>query len=1010
MGGFGTAFGGVPTPDPLAQFLGRVLAWCAPGEPTTYVNIHGLTPKWVKEGERRFVRKGGGRVYSTLVEYPQIQQFLFQMEREENEAFFCISTRSAYKLDRKGNPAATRSKGVNRAVRLKAWVLDLDVKAKGYRSQRDALRAGVAFLESLGLKVGPIVDTGYGIHIYLTIPVGISPEEWQPLANALIEAAKQAGLKFDVLCTRDDDHIFRVPGSTNRKDPASPKPCRLLDLGVDNDYGHLREVLAPFMGATSVSPRVNGGAPRIDPTILPQRPPITGPDAERALAEVERNRVVTSPGEVVAVCEVVNDSLWRHGNGDREPLWKELANLCHYLENGRDFFHDLSDGDPRYDEAATDQKYDERVLMGWPLCSTIAEASDAALAICKSCPLYQKGQSPLHAATRGDPPGEVHGGQVNGVNGHASPGVLSAAPFVTAGGPPVRPIWLREQYDYVNYYVMKGGQHCFNLPLLDVGVRYEDSGAGHIGFVEFTTPRGTNDPNDVHTWSIPTSALASKVKIAEAMGKYAFFPLPVKDCDVVTDIVTLVQQQRLAVTRERTGWTNDGTEFAFGGKVYTKDGARPGARPSDDYLIPKGDLEAWKGAANFLCNRGLTEIEIVMASGYTGPLVEFFPNVPGVFLYVWSGSSGRGKTAACAVACSVAANPDALVKSTASGKGHLKRIVRFNNIPVYFDELAPDNSEAAKHMAQLIKNTTSGSDTLRLTRPGTAEQVTLQSRNQVVGNGNRRITEIARVAETNAQAARVLEFEMPDKLREAGVQLEEMGVIGDTISHNYGVAMEVYIDYVVRHREQVKEAVSLLTKSLRQLLNANHEARFWVAQIATLIIGAKIASLLGLQKFDVSAIQKYLINWYRRHHNDVFGVDNDTDSYEVHIERIRNFYNDNLRARLITKHLPRPGRTVEQPLNRDLPMSPDELAFRIAVEDKRMYMSIKKYKDYCRRREQDMSFEQTKSVVIRGGAEYHRKGKSIGGSTTYYTAQEAVLEFNLADPRNDGFYEESMIT
>jgi hypothetical protein len=1008
MGEIGTAFGGVPAPDPLAQFLGRVLAWSATDPPDSYVNIHGFTPKG-HVAARQFPRKGGGRAYGSMLEYGQLTQFLWMLDRAEDEVFFCISTRSAHKgVDKQGNRKATRAKALNRPVRLKAFVLDLDVKPKGYPSQRAALAAALPFFDRLGIKP-VIVDTGVGLHAYITLDQPITPDRWQPLANSLIEAARQAGLKFDVAVTRDDDRILRLPTSFNRKDPANPKLCRILSLGVDTALADLEKILAPYSGISrSVNePRANGHTPKADLSFLPPRPPITrGPDVDRVRAERDHLRVVTEFDLVAATCPVVADSEWRGGNGDREPLWFEIAKLCHYVKDGRDFFHKLSEKDDRYDEDQTDEKYDQAEPQGWPACATIEAASEDAARICRTCPHYGEGKSPINFATRGDPPGEAYGGQVNGhVNGSA----LSAA-FTTASSIKVRPEWLPEKYRYENNFVLTPeGQRCFHTPVLNIRPRYEHDGMGHTMMIEFTTLKGTHDADDTNIFSVSAGVLATKSKAAEAMQKYGLFPNPLqKDYDPMTDILTLVREKRLAVTRERTGWVADGTEFAFGGNTISREGTRPGALPNTTYLLPKGDLDAWKSAASALLSKGLTELEIIMATGYAGPLVPF-SGVDGVFLYAWSGRSGRGKSAACATACSVSADPNAIIKDHTDKSG-LKRIVNFNNIPVYFDELVPDNPEHARAMAQVIKSVTGGADRLRLQRTGAAEQETLHSRNQVVGCGNRSIVEVARSAETNAQGARVVEFEVPDKLKAVGVTQEMMTPIKLALERNYGVAMQVYLEHVVRHREQIEQAVQLTIKSLRENLDAGPDTRFWLAQMAVIIVSAKLARLLGLQQFDIPAIQKFLIDWYRRQHIEVFGVDQNMDDVEYHLERVRYFCNDHIRARLITDLMPQKGRAKQVLKNHEMiSATPSELAIRVALIDKRMYVSVRKFKDWCSRREQQgASFDHSKNIMLRAGVcTYQRKNKTIGGGTDYRTAIEPVLEFDLTDPRNAGFIEEA---
>lgn len=993
MGDIGTPFGGdVPMLDPLVQFLGRVLAWSA----DSFVNFHGFTPK--AQAGREYARRGGGRAFTSLMQYAEIQQYLYVLDRAGDEAFFCISTRSAHKgTDARGRLKATRDKSLNRPVQLKAFVLDLDVKPRGYPSQKAALQAVLPFLEGLGIDFGPIVDTGVGLHVYITLPEGIAPAVWQPLANALVAAAQQAGIKLDVAVTKDDDRILRVPGSWNRKDPANPKLCRILGLGKDTPLDVLRKALAGYSGIQN-SPTPKNGNGKIDLSFLPPRPPITrGPEFERVSAERERLRVVTSVDLLLEACPVVVDSDWRRGNGDREPLWFELAKLCHYVENGRDFFHDLSDGDDRYDEQATDDKFDSVQTEGWPYCSTIAAASDEANAICRRCPHYGEGKSPIHFATRGDPPGEAHSGQVNG---HVNGTTLSAAPFVTAGGPPLRPIWLPEPYKYSDHFILTpDDRKVFHTPVLNIAVTYDTNGAMTY---EFTTLKGTAETFDENTFAIPGSATGNPSRFNEAAHGYGLLPNRhvYKDFDFMTDLQTQIRQNKLAITKERTGWIGDTHHFALGGTTYTPNGPVPGARSDSPYLVPRGTLDAWKPAANFFMGKGLIEMEIIMACGYTGPLV-CMTNAPGVFLYVWSGNSGRGKSAAMDCANSVSCHRLA-VSRTSTRKAATDRVSHFNNIPAHFDELVPDDPRQFREFAQMIKTIVSGQGTNRLSR-SSKEIPILSSRNQVVGCGNKRLTEASRTPDTNAQAARIVEFEMPDRLSQTNIHESDLIPVRHALEQNHGVAMPVFIDFVCRNYDQVEKILIDTIAYLERSLQSKPPQRFWICQIALIMVAARIARKLDLQQFDVPAIDRFLAGWFQEHRAEVFDPEALSDDPDFQLQKIRDFYNDNVGKVIITDHMPTRSVAKTPAKNGELLMNVKEFPIRIAVVDKLIRFSEAKLKAWFNLR--GSSFDHTLLVLTRNGyCTRHRKGKSIGGGTNKYeTAQEPLLEFNTADPRISGF-------
>lgn len=986
-----TAFGGTAVPDLLAQFLIRVLAWGAPGEPTSYVNIHAWTPK--ARPRDSYPRKGGGRAYASMLDYGQLQQFVWLLNRDGDEGFFCISTRSAHGGElRGGHFKASRNKAVNRPVQLKSFVLDLDVKKGAYPSQRSALAAVLPFLDGLGLRPGPIVDTGAGLHVYITLTEPITPAIWQPLCNALIEATKQAGIKFDVAVTRDDDRVLRLPSTYNRKDPDNPKLCRVMDLGVDTTLADLEKALAAYMGVQTVA-KPNGHAV-LDPAILPPRPPIHGPEADRVSAERDQQRVVTSASLLCNACPVVADSYDRGGDGDAEPLWFELAKLCHYVEHGQAFFHLLSNqysgkhGD--YSPEETDRKYDEVQKGGWPHCQTIADSSPEAKAICETCRYWPDKRTPIHAA--------LYGHETPPINGHS---MLSQT--FAGSSKEIQPNWVPPDYTYSKGWLLYNGKPAFFTLLHDVAGVYQHEGDAYSMAMKFAITRGTKDTDDSGNFSIPTSVLASQTKFHEAILNWGLIPNREvsKERNVGLDLLTQIQQQRTAVTQQRAGWV--GKEFAYGGKIYTANGPRSTGRSPIPHLVPRGNLADWKTAIAGLTSKGCTEMEIVMVTGYTGPLVEM-TGVHGCLLHVF-GETGRGKSLACTAACSVACDPNAIVEDK-TAMASAQRVATFNNIPVFFDEFVQDDVRALHSFAQLVKNITSGKGKLRLNTSGKERDVSI-SRNQVVSFANRRLTEASKVNTTQAQEVRIVEIEMTDALQRSGITQTDIVSIGKALQKNYGVAMEVYIDFIVRNYDAVNRMVQETMRYLEQRLTSTHQERFWVAQLAIIFVAASIARKLDLQQFDVGAIRKFLLNWYQYQRNEMRAAGAGADSPEFQMQLLRTFHNENLDKRLTTPHLPARGggrQAVEEIMNGIL-LRPKELAFRVARQDRRMFVSEAKLRDWHRAR--GGSYDQMKATLVKHGyCEYHRKNKSIGGSTLFPTAPEAVLEFNLSDPRNAGFLEE----
>jgi Protein of unknown function (DUF3987) len=135
------------------------------------------------------------------------------------------------------------------------------------------------FIKDAGLpKPSAIVNTGGGAHVYFILDRALPPGEWQPLANALAEAARRHGLKADLQVTVDSARILRIPDTSNKKyDP--PRPVELDPCSDFTIYSVdlLAEKLAPYKfavpkGATSKTTAAAQTCPFEKPGVVIQGP------------------------------------------------------------------------------------------------------------------------------------------------------------------------------------------------------------------------------------------------------------------------------------------------------------------------------------------------------------------------------------------------------------------------------------------------------------------------------------------------------------------------------------------------------------------------------------------------------------------------------------------------------------------------------------------------------------------------------------------------------------------
>ena len=968
MGGStGTPFGdGSYIPDPLAQFLGRVVPWDVGDPPDSFVNIH------VFGGNLATPFKGGGRAFGSMADYGRLQNFAGYLNTIRAEVFF---SRARIAFHSQPNARGDRkvSKGDRKAenVRwMRSFVLDLDVKPSGYPSQAAALAALLPFLDKVGLKPGPIVSSGGGIHAYIALDQPITLAVWKPLANQLIEAATQHHLKFDVTVSRNAVALTRLPGSFNRKDPNNPKECRVLSLGDIMTLAEVTAALSGFPLTSGVSHPKRVAV--IDPAILPPRPPIRGPEANRALASLAAARVVTSIDLLRRACPVVADSERRSGDGDLEPLWFELAKLCHYVQDGRDYFHDLSSDDPRYDPEQADAKYDQAEPQGWPACATIGRASPAALTLCQGCRFNGQGQSPINFATRGESGTAIQ--HMNGhVNGHSAAHLLP---------PTDDPIILPEGYVHTpEKHIVGGSGLVFLTPIHSM--TYLDGTAELPVRVEFCIDRGTQD-DDKRTFFVPLSALKSHQSFAEhCFGAGLMYDNFKQVASFMTAWVTLVKERRNALTANRMGWLEkDGKicGFAYGG------------HNSPPEYQQCGELHLWKQGASPFIGQGCIEMEVLIATAFASPLMRF-TGVDGGIVHARA-PSGRGKTASLEIAASVWASMRVVLGSGTPADTR-EYIALMHNLPVYADEFVVDARTNFNKVGEMVLNITGAKDHRRLTRNAN-RKVQRFSQLLLTTAGNFSLVQKTS-RETTAQALRVLEIELSNAITKLGLTLDRVMAIKRLLESNHGTAGAVCASYFNDHYGNVEQAVELCTKEFQKELRAVEGERFWLATIVAIYVGATIAKHLDLLDFDIVSMKKFLFDQFRQQRLVLSEAAVDADNPEVVLNRLGAFVNQRIGNMIFTSKIARRGNNPpEMPKNDHYDLRPPYFG-RIAIEDQIMLVSEAQLDGLCRQHDHD--FPHMKRVLLTAGyCSRPKNPRALGAGTTLKSppSGEYVLEFNLA--------------
>ena len=114
------------------------------------------------------------------------------------------------------------SKGRTAANAIGSTCIWLDIEGStekgGYDGAREVLAAISRFVKATELVPNFMVLTGSGgAHLYWCFDRMLTPDEWRPRADAVVELCKEHGLKIDAPCTTDIARIMRAPGSVHQK-------------------------------------------------------------------------------------------------------------------------------------------------------------------------------------------------------------------------------------------------------------------------------------------------------------------------------------------------------------------------------------------------------------------------------------------------------------------------------------------------------------------------------------------------------------------------------------------------------------------------------------------------------------------------------------------------------------------------------------------------------------------------------------------------------------------------
>lgn len=776
---------------------------------------------------------------------------LVRMDREQKSTYYALA---AYKQGFHDGPVDPKTGQPKKQLRvrsnvdaLKALWFDIDFKGKDgkppiYPDVKTAAVAMKVFAQATGIPTPSLwVDSGNGVHLYWPIDQPVPLERWQKLADALKTAAQEHKVDIDPTCTADACRVLRPPGTSNWKDPANPKPVKILhSSGKVFTYEELESALMPWVGKSRVY-GAGAAAQSIDKEAYNE---LTGGLAPR-------NEVPSRFDTIIKHCGVARMLAETHGQKASEPLWTASLQLLKYCEDGAMWVHPVSDGHAGYNADETDRKWQHRLAntAGPSLCSTFEGYEPT---ICGKCPHRGFIKTPLQV-------------------GHEDSTPLEGLPNGWRIAPDRKGIE-RLMIDTAN----NTKEWVKMIRHVPTNLRATKSIVTQRYDLMFDVEYGGSQ---MWTINLPGAALGNPRKLNETLADFGV-ALKEKESKAFGDLMAtwlgqLQAARRVADVTEQLGWlvekTPDGEKvagFSCGQSTFYADGrSRNDVRaarefaPIAKHYEPKGGLDQWKKVAGFLADQNKAAFTAILAAAFGTPLLRFTGHSGGI-LSIVSTASGVGKSSALKCSQAVWGSPTHGVNAVDDTPKSVARKLGFlNNLPAYWDELR--GRKTVDDFLTLAFQITQGKEKTRLDSSAQLREVSTWETMLIVASNESIFEAMARHG-GGSDAGIVRTYEIVIEPFKSERNRAELALLFQALDSNYGHAGRVYAQWLATHAGEVEKRVQTMFKKLAQAAHMESQERFWFAIMSALIVGAELANELDLVKLDVRHLAQFLVaNVYR---------------------------------------------------------------------------------------------------------------------------------------------------
>ena len=679
------------------------------------------------------------------------------------------------------------------------------------------------FMAGTGLPVPWIVSTGHGVHLYWPLGATVQPDKWSRLMARLFAACNKFGLKYDHAAT-DISRILRVPGTYNYKD--TPVPVVILRQGETD----LRTLV----------------------TVLKQYEPVK----QTAVRQEDSTRELRETAPVVNGCEQIRTC----GAADYET-WRNAARCLTFCKDGFETFHQLSEGDDRYDVDKCNETWDALDKNKYPpvLCSTFEKAHRE---VCARCPAHGRVTTPVMLGKKLAV--KVDSTPVDNIRG---------VPFESGGFSVVPHEGIKWTFNNKEGAEVTLTIAPFEFYIMELVIDNRMLTPLRTYKARVVFPDDSYRDFDLVVDEIYASGLAP-IRI---LTQYGIAPEPRFEKPMVEFMRTYIAKVQNDLTpsfvRDRYGWYEvqdmsgeHHSEFVVGAQTYTSGGVKVTYLDSraqamaEHKMTVSGTLDEWKKIPQLYRELDQKSAQLLMCATFGSVFMPWgIGTATNVMYNFYDTVGGKGKSSLLAALASVWGDPASLpLGRTDTIAAKYQQYSVYHNLPILIDEITGMRVE---DMANMLYDLVNGREKNRSNRSGTELQRGGSWQTITVSTSNQSVYEMLKTfrEQTLATSMRVIEMRCDFKDYTGDIEVtRKIDSVMTAVHSNYGIAGREFIQQVLADIGNIKTEVLGSVAGFSDKYRQNNDERFWITGLGVALAAGRIAVRMGLLDYDIDALEKWI--------------------------------------------------------------------------------------------------------------------------------------------------------